>query len=206
MKCKFIALILTATISSTFFSSIPAYAYSIQNNVDKTTFESSFNESSIELQNIDSNVKSYDSDTIIESYDTNYDIESYALGSGLWTLVKKFLKNNWQDIALGTFLIGFEKILDRGTELVQKLFDKNTGTSIDPTKVMISNNHSASVKNIKELQTLLNQHINANLTVDGIWGPKTRNAVITFQSQNGLTADGIVGYNTWCKLFEKPKN
>jgi g-D-glutamyl-meso-diaminopimelate peptidase len=33
--------------------------------------------------------------------------------------------------------------------------------------------------------------------VDGIFGPQTRQAVIAFQRDNGLLADGIVGPNTW---------
>lgn len=36
---------------------------------------------------------------------------------------------------------------------------------------------------------------------DGQFGPGTRNAVITFQKKRGLTADGIVGKNTWRKLL-----
>jgi putative chitinase len=35
----------------------------------------------------------------------------------------------------------------------------------------------------------------------GNFGPKTEAAVKSWQSQNGLTADGIVGAGTWSKLF-----
>lgn len=38
------------------------------------------------------------------------------------------------------------------------------------------------------------------ITVDGIFGPATENAVRAFQSQYGLTVDGIVGRNTWYRL------
>jgi len=37
--------------------------------------------------------------------------------------------------------------------------------------------------------------------IDGIFGPKTRSAVIAYQSQNGLDVDGIVGPKTWSSLF-----
>lgn len=36
--------------------------------------------------------------------------------------------------------------------------------------------------------------------VDGKIGPKTREAIKTFQSQNGLKADGVAGTQTWAKL------
>ncbi|QLY79172.1 peptidoglycan recognition protein family protein [Clostridium intestinale] len=38
-------------------------------------------------------------------------------------------------------------------------------------------------------------------SVDGIFGEKTRAAVITFQTSRGLSADGVVGQNTWRKLL-----
>lgn len=39
-----------------------------------------------------------------------------------------------------------------------------------------------------------------NLSVDGIFGPITEEAVKNFQKENGLAVDGIVGPNTWAKL------
>ncbi|MDE6254164.1 MAG: peptidoglycan-binding protein [Lachnospiraceae bacterium] len=53
---------------------------------------------------------------------------------------------------------------------------------------------------VKALQYMLNYHVNAGLTVDGIFGTGTKNAVIKFQNAKGLSADGIVGTNTWTKL------
>lgn len=55
---------------------------------------------------------------------------------------------------------------------------------------------------VKELQEYLNiaadKYPNINkLKVDGIFGPKTKAAVIEFQKLNDLTPDGIVGTNTW---------
>jgi len=38
----------------------------------------------------------------------------------------------------------------------------------------------------------------------GVFGPKTKAAVIDFQTGNGLTADGIVGSQTWAKLPADP--
>ncbi len=37
--------------------------------------------------------------------------------------------------------------------------------------------------------------------VDGVYGPNTTSAVQKFQKQNGLTADGIIGPQSWTKLI-----
>lgn len=39
-----------------------------------------------------------------------------------------------------------------------------------------------------------------HLDPDGYFGKLTEEAVITFQKENGLTADGIVGVSTWARL------
>ena len=39
-------------------------------------------------------------------------------------------------------------------------------------------------------------------SLDGIFGTKTKNAVIRYQRSRGLTADGIIGCNTWMSLQE----
>jgi hypothetical protein len=36
-----------------------------------------------------------------------------------------------------------------------------------------------------------------NITADGDFGPKTKSSVVSWQSKNGLLADGIVGPKTW---------
>lgn len=38
--------------------------------------------------------------------------------------------------------------------------------------------------------------------LDGIFGSQTRNAVINYQRSRGLSADGIVGCNTWRSIQE----
>ena len=53
---------------------------------------------------------------------------------------------------------------------------------------------------VKELQTILNYNYGAHLSVDGVFGPLTQIAVISFQKLRGLVADGIVGPKTWAEL------
>ena len=53
---------------------------------------------------------------------------------------------------------------------------------------------------VKFLQCYLNLYGDA-LTVDGVFGSGTQAAVIKFQQNNGLVADGIVGRNTWRTLL-----
>lgn len=53
------------------------------------------------------------------------------------------------------------------------------------------------------LQKLLNQKNGAGLEADGIFGPLTYQAVITFQKNSGLSIDGIVGPNTWKSLNQQ---
>lgn len=61
----------------------------------------------------------------------------------------------------------------------------------------------SSGKTVKALQILL---IGYNCScgsagADGCFGSGTRGGVVKFQSENGLTADGVVGPKTWAKLL-----
>jgi peptidoglycan hydrolase-like protein with peptidoglycan-binding domain len=53
---------------------------------------------------------------------------------------------------------------------------------------------------VTELQSLLNHH-GADLAVDGDFGPATRNAVLDFQSEKGISVDGEVGPQTKAALY-----
>ncbi len=46
---------------------------------------------------------------------------------------------------------------------------------------------------VREIQTRLKKWGYYNGTVDGIYGTRTKNAVVYFQRKNGLTADGVAG-------------
>ncbi len=54
---------------------------------------------------------------------------------------------------------------------------------------------------VRTLQTLLGDK-GYTVLVDGIFGNKTYEAVKVFQADRGLTVDGVVGVNTWKKLYQ----
>lgn len=58
---------------------------------------------------------------------------------------------------------------------------------------------------VKAAQHLL-RHRGHNITADGIFGSGTEAAARSFQSANGLTADGIIGPNTFSKLIATVRN
>jgi len=59
---------------------------------------------------------------------------------------------------------------------------------------------------VGRLQETLNKVGGYNLVVDKVFGNATKNAVITFQKQKGLTQDGICGINTWTELNKALQN
>lgn len=58
---------------------------------------------------------------------------------------------------------------------------------------------------VRGVQALLNAKAGAELVVDGIFGPKTEEAVRGWQAWNKLAVDGWVGAETWTSLVEGPK-
>ena len=62
------------------------------------------------------------------------------------------------------------------------------------TPVLRQGDHSDAVR---DLQTLLRDRFGYSLTVDGDFGPGTRDAIGAFQLDYGLTIDSVVGPQTW---------
>ncbi|WP_110514389.1 peptidoglycan-binding domain-containing protein [Herpetosiphon llansteffanensis] len=65
------------------------------------------------------------------------------------------------------------------------------------TWATVSNGNTGD--NVYTVQAMLKQR-GYSLTVDGDFGPGTLSAVKSFQSSKGLSADGVVGPNTWEQL------
>ena len=60
-------------------------------------------------------------------------------------------------------------------------------------------------KDVKRLQRLfVMMKTMPDEAIDGIFGPNTKTAVVEFQTGASITADGIVGNQTWAKLPADP--
>lgn len=59
----------------------------------------------------------------------------------------------------------------------------------------------AQVKTLQRILYAMGYNLGAS-KVDGDFGKKTETAVRTYQKQNGLTDDGVVGQSTWDKLLK----
>ncbi len=80
------------------------------------------------------------------------------------------------------------------------LLDSVTIIPIKELKSMPILRRGSQGKDVNKLQNILNDY-GAKLVVDGIFGLATEAAVKKFQSEYGLTVDGIVGYLTWHALI-----
>lgn len=96
---------------------------------------------------------------------------------------------------------------DRGLE-VDGSVGKNTWDALFPQSTTVSNyypgqliSYGMSNYSVTLIQNRLSDLGYSVGAIDGIFGDDTRNAVILFQTNNNLTADGIVGELTWNKLF-----
>ena len=79
--------------------------------------------------------------------------------------------------------------------------DSNYERPANPRNSTLMEGHSGYA--VQQLQILLrDKGYLSNSECDGIFGPKTRDAVEKFQEVHGLTVDGIVGPKTWAAFFD----
>lgn len=101
-------------------------------------------------------------------------LRNYAINSNLFSYVEpKVLTPTWVHI------------------------DKRTGTPACPTGGYPLIKQGSRGVYVLVLQDALNYLGYSGVSIDGIFGPKTKSAVQSYQRANNLSADGIVGCNTW---------
>lgn len=83
--------------------------------------------------------------------------------------------------------------------MAEVLYYKNISNAKTSTASYLRQGNAGAA--VLELQKILKQKLGlANLKTDGIFGSDTLNAVIKFQQQNHLDADGVVGPKTFAAL------
>jgi len=99
-------------------------------------------------------------------------------------------------------------IIGKKTETAVKAFQKKKGLVQDGiagektlSKLVVTVENKDSNDAVRAAQYLLKNKFNYDIVVDGVFGKNTLAAVKSFQTSMKLTADGIVGPNTWRELF-----
>ncbi|MDE6475551.1 MAG: peptidoglycan-binding protein [Erysipelotrichaceae bacterium] len=78
-------------------------------------------------------------------------------------------------------------------------FDKRIGPPACSAGYPVVRNGSRGIY-VLVLQDALNALGYSTKTLDGFFGPNTRNALIAYQRNNGLSADGICGCASWTRI------
>lgn len=99
---------------------------------------------------------------------------------------------------LNAYVGKIDGIEGTGTKRGYRIVQQRYGIAIDG--IYGKDTERVCLEAIKKIQNRLNQ-LGYSLTVDGLAGTNTDNAVEDFQRKNGLIVDGIVGPNTENKLF-----
>lgn len=95
---------------------------------------------------------------------------------------------------------------DTSTQNAVKNFQSSHGLGADgvvgnatwPALTILTQQGDSGAK-VRAVQSQLNES-GAGIAVDGAFGPATAAAVKNFQTSKGLSADGVVGDNTWNKM------
>lgn len=104
---------------------------------------------------------------------------------------------------LGYYMLQIDFIFGENTEIAVKKFQISSGLICDG--IVGNCTWNALIEKIKNIQTALNSY-GFNLIVDGIAGTNTYKCLLIFQKDNNLTVDGIVGKETLNALFKNNDN
>lgn len=115
--------------------------------------------------------------------------------------------NSSDMVKKNTYFVGDTRILGYG----RPNYDAEDVTPAQPSQPEKTNSSSSIVRvlkrgckgyDVKELQINLNNLIDANLDVDGSFGPLTEAGVIAYQASYGLEVDGVFGPASRAKMQE----
>ena len=127
---------------------------------------------------------------IVYDYDDKfvYTVEGNA-GTNCWYVAKgKYYRTN-------TRIVGYDRPLYK----VEPIPPKEDDMKFDELKALYYKKPTIKGDAVEVVQSVVNTDI------DGSYGPKTEQAVKTFQKANGCTVDGKVGPQTWEAIFNKLK-
>ena len=110
-------------------------------------------------------------------------------------------RNKLRDLAIDSRL--FTYVEPKALTPTWVHIDKRYGTPACPTGGYPVIRQGTRGVYVMVLQDALNYLGYSSGNIDGIFGPNTRSAVVRFQRANNLSADGIVGCNTWRRLTNK---
>ena len=110
------------------------------------------------------------------------------VGSGTW----------YKLVFLYVGVLDLAELISQG----QTYYPSGGGSQPFPS-VLREGSRGEPVKVIQYLLSVVGEFYSAipQVTIDGIFGPATKNAVIALQRLTGLTQDGIVGERTWAALY-----
>lgn len=100
---------------------------------------------------------------------------------------------------LGYDPLGIDCVFGKNTEIAVKEFQSSNNLISDG--IVGYSTWNALIEKVKNIQTALNAY-GFNLIVDGIAGINTYKCLLSFQENHNLTVDGIVGPETCNALFK----
>ena len=134
---------------------------------------------------------------------------------GGFRLLKKPRTAAWQTLAIGVLALAFPATaLGAGSRPAQPTTSASTRASGAPSRAAHARvghsvlalgsgyNSSGGSRLVRVVQRDLEAGGYPPGQVDGLYGPRTRHAVVVFQAAHGLQVDGVVGPRTWAALSE----
>lgn len=99
----------------------------------------------------------------------------------------------------------WNKLYEVYTDQINNIIPPNTIPGVYPGTVLTIGSQGPSVKEMQYYLSILADFYSniPKIAYDGKFGTQTRNAVVAFQTQFGLTADGKVGALTWDELYRQ---